>query len=355
MTAMTIGADLVMPKLGLTMTEGTLARWAIAPGALFAAGDTIAVVETDKIAYDVEAPGTGTLAEILVGEGETVAVGTPIARWLASDGPTVAPREATQTPPAPPTATPSVIASAGATGTGDRIIATPYARRLARDAGLDLAAVTAANGRRIRAADIEVALARRAEARTQSALAPAGAPNAAPPSAAGFAFYGVDVRVDRLAGLLEEIDSGMPDLQPSPIHFVALAAARVLEAAGGTIGLQHEGRAARHLPPETTRRLSTIVAADRAEVEAESGTATLIVSDAAGAAFLGRAPTGRGATLGVGALTSVFRPDAEGRPVLCSEISLVLTVSEASTLSDASGFLSRVRTFLESPLVLLAS
>jgi acetyl/propionyl-CoA carboxylase alpha subunit len=51
--------DFVMPKLGLTMTEGTVARWGVAPGSRFAAGDIIVVVETDKIAYDVEAPAPG--------------------------------------------------------------------------------------------------------------------------------------------------------------------------------------------------------------------------------------------------------------------------------------------------------
>src|SRR5438045_6212179 len=73
--------DFVMPKLGLTMTEGTVARWGIAPGSRFEPGDIIVVVETDEIAYEVEAPAPGILQEVLVAEGSAVPVGTPIGRW----------------------------------------------------------------------------------------------------------------------------------------------------------------------------------------------------------------------------------------------------------------------------------
>src|ERR1700757_2661698 len=77
--------DFVMPKLGLTMTEGTIARWDVAPGKSFARGDIIVVVETDKIAYDVEAPAPGILQEVLVAAGNAVPVGTPIGRWDVGD------------------------------------------------------------------------------------------------------------------------------------------------------------------------------------------------------------------------------------------------------------------------------
>src|ERR1700723_2357653 len=73
--------DFVMPRLGLTMTEGTIARWDVAPGKSFARGDIILVVETDKIAYDVEAPAPGVLQAVLVAAGNAVPVGTPIGRW----------------------------------------------------------------------------------------------------------------------------------------------------------------------------------------------------------------------------------------------------------------------------------
>ena len=57
-------ADLLMPKLGLTMTEGTVARWLVSPGQRFSAGDTIVIIETDKIANDVEAPASGEMTAL---------------------------------------------------------------------------------------------------------------------------------------------------------------------------------------------------------------------------------------------------------------------------------------------------
>src|SRR5690606_311265 len=78
---MTNATELVMPKLGLTMTEGRVAQWLVKPGAQFDQGDVIVVIETDKIANDVEAPAPGQLIEILVEEGSVVPVGAPIAKW----------------------------------------------------------------------------------------------------------------------------------------------------------------------------------------------------------------------------------------------------------------------------------
>src|SRR5450759_3357664 len=73
--------QLLMPKLGLTMTEGTVVEWPIAAGAAFARGDVCVVVETDKVANEIEAPGAGRLLKILVQEGETVPVGSVLTEW----------------------------------------------------------------------------------------------------------------------------------------------------------------------------------------------------------------------------------------------------------------------------------
>lgn len=96
---------LVMPKLGLTMEEGKVAKWQVQPGQPFAAGDILVVVETDKIANDVEAPEAGVLDEVLVAEGETVPVSAPIARWRLSGD--AAPRAASA---AAATSTPTAVA-----------------------------------------------------------------------------------------------------------------------------------------------------------------------------------------------------------------------------------------------------
>ncbi|MBM3554533.1 MAG: hypothetical protein FJX47_03140 [Alphaproteobacteria bacterium] len=146
--------DLVMPKLGLTMTEGTLVEWKVALGAAFAVGEILFVVETDKIATEVEAPAAGQLTEMLIAKGTTVAVGTPVGRYTTETAaaeipsPKAAPIAAPQPEPAAPQA---VTRRDGA-----RVIATPRARRLARDQGIDLAALTGSGpGGRIKAADVE--------------------------------------------------------------------------------------------------------------------------------------------------------------------------------------------------------
>ncbi len=75
--------QILMPKLGLTMTEGSVVEWPLAEGASFAAGTLWLVVENDKVANDIEAPEAGRLLKILVPQGETVPVGTVLAEWEA--------------------------------------------------------------------------------------------------------------------------------------------------------------------------------------------------------------------------------------------------------------------------------
>ena len=78
---MSIDRRLVLPKLGLTMTEGAVVEWSIQPGTHFTAGQTVFVVESDKAAVEFEAPADGILQEILVPVGMTVPVGTEIGKW----------------------------------------------------------------------------------------------------------------------------------------------------------------------------------------------------------------------------------------------------------------------------------
>lgn len=72
--------DVTMPKMGATMTEGTVAAWRVKPGESVAVGDVLCEVETDKASVDVESEHAGTVEALLVNEGETVAIGVPIAR-----------------------------------------------------------------------------------------------------------------------------------------------------------------------------------------------------------------------------------------------------------------------------------
>jgi pyruvate/2-oxoglutarate dehydrogenase complex dihydrolipoamide acyltransferase (E2) component len=72
--------DVTLPKWGMTMQEGTIASWGVEVGDAVTEGQVRATVATEKVDADLEAPATGTLAEILVGAGETAPVGAVVAR-----------------------------------------------------------------------------------------------------------------------------------------------------------------------------------------------------------------------------------------------------------------------------------
>jgi pyruvate dehydrogenase E2 component (dihydrolipoamide acetyltransferase) len=118
--------DLIMPKLGLTMEEGTVVRWLAAEGDAVTQGEPVLEVQTDKVVVEVEAPATGTLGALLVKEDQTVPVGALLAHIYA-------PGEAKAAAP--------------------RV--TPLARRMAEQAGVDVSALASvAAGARITAADV---------------------------------------------------------------------------------------------------------------------------------------------------------------------------------------------------------
>ena len=172
--------DILMPALSPTMETGTLASWNMGVGDAVRSGDVIAEIETDKATMEVEAVDDGVLAVILVAAGtENVAVGTPIAR-LAEDGEAVdavaaapvaaaaapkteAPAEKAADPAAAPAApapapTAAVQPSSSASG-APRLFASPLARRIAGDNGVDIAALSGSgpHGRILRC-DVEAAM-----------------------------------------------------------------------------------------------------------------------------------------------------------------------------------------------------
>ena len=204
---------ITMPALSPTMTDGNLAKWLKAEGEAIAIGDVIAEIETDKATMEVEAVDEGVLAKILVPEGsENVAVNAVIGLILqegedaaavesfAADQP--APAAPAQAPPAaapgpapeaaPPPATPAPEAAAPAPAptpaaaqatSGERIKASPLARRMAQQAGLDLAALTGSGPQgRIVKADIDAALAGKAPAAAVAPQPVAGAVPAVAPT-----------------------------------------------------------------------------------------------------------------------------------------------------------------------------
>lgn len=150
--------DILMPRLSDTMTEGAVAAWHKKPGDAVAVGDLLLAVETDKALMEQEAYDAGVLAEILVPEGENVAIGTPIARLDDGSGTATQPSMSASAPPSapPPTTTqptaplPTAPEPPRAT---DRVAATPLVRRIAREQAIDLSTVvgTGPGGRIVRA------------------------------------------------------------------------------------------------------------------------------------------------------------------------------------------------------------
>jgi len=160
---------ITMPALSPTMTEGKLAKWLKKVGDKVAPGDVIAEIETDKATMEVEAVDEGVLEQILVEAGtEHVAVNTPIAS-LRGDGEAAGAKAApapapVATPPASaapaPKAAAQVVAPAPAVASGDRVFASPLARRMAGQAGLDLNAIKGSGpSGRIVKHDVEAAIA----------------------------------------------------------------------------------------------------------------------------------------------------------------------------------------------------
>ena len=161
--------NILMPALSPTMTEGTLARWLKKEGDAIKSGDVLAEIETDKATMEVEAVDEGVLGKILVGDGTAnVAVNAPIGILLgdgeeaSATAPAALAAKAPEAPASPKDQEPLNPPPPGSTGpsAGPRIFVSPLARRLAKEAGLDLAAIKGSgpNGRIIRA-DVEAATA----------------------------------------------------------------------------------------------------------------------------------------------------------------------------------------------------
>ena len=166
--------QILMPALSPTMEDGTLARWLVREGDTVHSGDVIAEIETDKATMEYEAADDGILGKILVPEGSAgVAVNTPIAVLLA-DGETL-----DETAPLPPSADAAAPAPADG-GNEQRVFASPLARRLAAQQGLDLSQITGTGPRgRIVKRDVETALPQPVTAFPET---PAAAPAAAQPT-----------------------------------------------------------------------------------------------------------------------------------------------------------------------------
>jgi pyruvate dehydrogenase E2 component (dihydrolipoamide acetyltransferase) len=195
--------NILMPALSPTMEKGNLAKWLKKEGDKVKSGDVIAEIETDKATMEVEAVDEGTIAKILVPEGTQDVPVNDIIAVLAGDGEDVkaagagaapapkaaeAPKPAAAAAaPAAPTPAPAPVAApapapqaAAAKGNGHaRIFSSPLARRLAKDAGIDLSRITGTGPHgRVVARDVEGA--KSGKGLTAPAAAPAAGPGLAP-------------------------------------------------------------------------------------------------------------------------------------------------------------------------------
>ncbi len=175
--------QILMPALSPTMQEGTLAKWLVKEGDTVESGDLLAEIETDKATMEFEAVDEGVIGKILIAEGtEGVIVNTAICILLedgedasAADAAPAAKPESSKTEAAPAeTPAPTSPAPAAPQKDGDRIFASPLARRIAGQKGLDLSALTGSGPRgRIVKADVE-----NADPAAKSAAAALTAPTA---------------------------------------------------------------------------------------------------------------------------------------------------------------------------------
>ncbi len=176
--------EVIMPKMGDGMEEGTLLEWLKKDGESVKPGEVIGTIQTDKATLELESPGRGKLTGFLIQAGDTVPVGRPIAailkdgeslpaNWGSGEASAPAAEEpvAATEAPAASAATPAATTSSS----NERIKASPLARRVAADAGVDLSAVTGSGpGGRIVHKDVVAAIGQ------QGSSLPKAAPKSAP-------------------------------------------------------------------------------------------------------------------------------------------------------------------------------
>ncbi len=219
-----MAVDILMPALSPTMEEGTLAKWLVKEGDAVRSGQILAEIETDKATMEFEAVDEGVVGRLLVAEGTAgVKVNTPIAVLVeegeavpaaapakalpvvdgatqgeaprgygdaapAGAAPAPAPAAPAPAAPAPAAPVPAAPATVAPKAGGGRVFASPLARRIAKERGLDLGAVTGSGPHgRIVKADVEGAVAAPAPAKAaaETAKAPAAPAAAAPAMASG--------------------------------------------------------------------------------------------------------------------------------------------------------------------------
>lgn len=385
---------LLMPKLGLTMTEGVLAEWKVAPGDAVRPGDVLFIVETDKISTEIEAAEAGVIEALHAKDGDLLNVGDVVGSWITEAA-----------PPAEPAVSPAPVAEP----TG-RIIATPLARRIAVEAGLRIETVSGSGPRgRIMADDVTAAL--QAKPAPPEAR-PEASPEAPPETMASahgerlplgqfqkvtarrlteakrdiphfYVFAEADVTELLAARISLNADASMGKLTVN--HFIITAVARALTTMPEVnrvwaddallalnrvdVGMAVEGPKGLVAPvlrdlgdcgvddvAQAATALVDKARAGRLSPDALQGGATS-VSNVGMFGVTGLVPIinpGQSTILGVGRNQPVFRPDEQGRPVLRQVLSLTLSCDHRVIDGAlAARFLQTIQHGLEAPLSLL--
>ena len=227
--------EILMPALSPTMEEGTLAKWLVKEGDTVSSGDLLAEIETDKATMEFEAVDEGTVGKILIAEGtEGVKVNTPIAVLLeegesADDIGDVGSAPAPAAKPESDDSAPAPADMAGSAGAapaaptdagGERIFASPLARRIAADKGLNLSGIKGSGPHgRIVKADVEGASAAPAKAAPAAAPQAAAAPSGPSGDAIAAMYQGRDYEEIKLDGMRKTIAARLTEAKQTVPHF----------------------------------------------------------------------------------------------------------------------------------------
>ncbi len=241
--------EIVMPRLSDSMEEGTIVQWLKQVGDQVAVGEELVEIETDKANMAYESDAAGILAEILAEEGETLPIGAPIARIGDSDraqgaestdpatASTPAPQTAPPTPSEPINAAMQAAPPESRAADGERLRASPLARRIASEGGIDLQRLSGSGpGGRIVKADVDRAASAADGGDTKEvgdgqppSNAPTPAPRAAIETAKG------EVRIEEPTKLQATVSRRMAESKATAPHFYLEAEidmSRAVEARG---------------------------------------------------------------------------------------------------------------------------
>ena len=404
--------ELLVPKLGLTMTEGVLVEWMLKPGDAFKVDQGLFVIESEKAANEIGAEAEGVLLETTAEAGATLPCGAVIGYWddgvageVAEPGEVGQPAVAAPTPSTPVSTGPAAKTPSAST----RIPVTPLARRLAQQKAVDLSGVVGSGPRgRIRAKDV-LALAAQVTAPVQAirtavpapALAPAAgtlrAPSALERTVAQrltaakqeipHFYLSVEAEMTAVMNLRKQINAAQSRQRLTLNHFVLAAVGQALEAmpevncvwtndgilslASSDVGMAvntHKGLMVPVLRAVGRQSLSGIAKSSLELIERAQNSRLSSAEMQGGAITVSNAGMhdvtymasiinpGQSMILGVGSIREVFRPDDNGQPVIRREMGMVLS-ADHRVLDGVSAlkFLKLVVQGLSQPMGLLVT